>query len=47
MREVEGQVLGPGLPDLVEERLVERHRDLRRHVDDALRDNQPELEKSF
>ena len=46
MREVEGQVLRPRLPDLVEEGLVQRNRDLGRHVDDSLRNYQTELEKS-
>ncbi len=46
MREVEGQVLRPRLPDLIEEGLVQRNRDLGRHVDDSLRNYQTELEKS-
>jgi len=44
MREVEGQVLGSGLPDFIEEGFVERDRDLRRHVDDPLGDDQTQLE---
>jgi hypothetical protein len=46
VREVEGQVLRPRLPDLIEEGLVQRNRDLGRHVDDSLRNYQTELEKS-
>ena len=43
MSEIEGKVLGLGFLDLIAQGLVERYRDLRRHINDSLGDDQANI----